>query len=427
MPRTPPQAANQLRSGGSQLTSVTQTWVPTLNGELTPVATLSNPWPTGIIQPPQRNPDYQTLFLGNSISAPIPGAAAQHFGYLQEWNFNVEREFFNGMVVEVAYAGSKGTHLVGGPQLDQLPDQDLALGAAALTKQVPNPFFGLIPYGTLSGATIKAGQLLLPYPQYTGVTAANDGNRDTIYHSMNVKPEKRFHQGGTILAAYTWSKNIGDIETGMSWLEASQIAGIQDNNNLRQERAVSGFDVPQRLVISYVYDLPIGHGKKLLGNLTGVADRIMSGWGINGISTFQKGFPLTLNTSSNSTDSFGGGSRPNYVGGCDISEPGSSQSKLNQWFNTSCFTAPPSATFGNLGRTMTVVRQPGIANYDFSLFKNTKITERVGLQFRTEFFNIFNRVQFGPPGETLGNAQFGVISSQLNTPRLIQFALRLNY
>jgi hypothetical protein len=414
-------------TGGSQLTSVTQSWVPTLNGELTPSATLSNPWPTGIIQPPQRNPDYQTLFLGNSISAPIAGAASQHFGYLQEWNFNIERELINEMALEISYAGSKGTHLVGGPQLNQLPDQYLSLGAAALTQQVPNPFFGLIPYGTLSGATVKAGQLLLPYPQYTGVTAANDGNRDSMYHSMNIKLEKRFHQGGTVLASYTWSKNIGDIETGMNWLEASQLANIQDNNNLHQERAVSGFDVPQRLVVSYVYDLPVGRGKQLFANLTGIADKITSGWGINGISTFQKGFPLTLNTSSNSTDSFGGGSRPNYVNGSIIPEAGSSQARLNEWFNSACFAAPPSASFGNLGRTLTVVRQPGIANYDFSLFKNTRITERVGLQFRAEVFNLFNRVQFGPPGETLGTAQFGVINSQLNLPRLIQFALRLNY
>lgn len=355
------------------------------------------------------------------------GAAAQHFGYLQEWNINVERELLSGMVLEVAYAGSKGTHLVGGPALNQLPDSLLSLGAAALTKQVPNPFHGLIPYGTLSGATIKAGQLLLPYPQYTGVTAANDGNRDTVYHSLNVKLEKRFRKGGTVLAAYSWSKNIGDIETGMSWLEASQLAGIQDNNNLRGERAISGFDVPHRLVVSYVYDLPMGTGKKFLGNTNGFAGKVVSGWGVNGIATFQKGFPLTLNTSSNSTDSFGGGSRPNYVGGCDIALSGSSQARLNEWFNTACFSAPPSATFGDLGRTLTAVRQPGISNYDFSLFKNTAVTERIGLQFRTEFFNIFNRVQFGPPGETLGNAQFGVISSQVNTPRLIQFALRMNY
>jgi hypothetical protein len=89
--------------------------------------------------------------------------------------------------------------------------------------------------------------------------------------------------------------------------------------------------------------------------------------------------------------------------------------------------APPASTFGNLGRTYTGVRTAGIANYDFSVFKGIELTERFKLQFRTEFFNIFNRVQFGPPGEVKGNAQFGVISSQINSPRLVQFALRLNF
>ncbi len=412
-------------TGGSQLTSVTQSWVPTINSELTPLNTLSNPFPTGIIQPPGRNPDYQTLYLGQGVSAPIPGD--QHFPYVQQWNFTLQRQLAESMTLEAAYAGAKGTHLIGGPVLDQLPDSDLALGAAALTKQVTNPFYGLIPYGTLSEPTVQAGQLLRPYPQYTGVTNNNNGNLDYVYDALQVKFEKRFSQGGTILGSYTWAKNIGDIETGMSWLEAGPIATIQDNNNLRQERAISGFDVPQMLIVSYVYDLPLGKGKPFLGGISGVADKLVSGWEINGISTFQAGFPLTLSTASNITDSFGGGSRPNYVYGCNISEPGSATQKLTEWFNTSCFTAPPAATFGNLGRTLTAVRAQGIANYDFALAKNTTITERVGLQFRTEVFNLFNRVQFGPPGESLGNPQFGVISSTISQPRLIQFALRLMF
>lgn len=414
-------------TGGSQPTSVTQPWVPTADNELTPVSTLSNPYPTGIIQPPQRNPNFQTLLLGTSISAPIQGTAAEHFGYLQQWNFSIERQLADGMMLELAYAGSKGTHLVGGPVLDQLPDQYLSLGAAALTKQVPNPFYGLVPFGTLAQPTVQYGQLLRPYPQYTGVTASNDGNRDTVYHSLQVKLEKRFHSGGSVLVAYTWSKNIGDIETGMNWLEAGPLATIQDNNNLRGERAVSGFDVPHRLIASYSYDLPFGKGKKFLSGVNGITDKAISGWGVNGISTFQAGFPLTFSTSSNLTDSFGGGSRPNYVGGCNVSVSGTAQARLTNWFNTSCFTAPPAATFGNLGRTLTSVRTAGIANYDFSLFRNMRLTERFQLSFRAEIFNIFNRVQFGPPGEVLGNAQFGVVSTQLNTPRLVQFSLRLNY
>jgi Carboxypeptidase regulatory-like domain/TonB dependent receptor len=414
-------------TGGSQPTSITQPWVPTTDSELTPVNPISNPFPTGILQPVQRSPNYQTLLLGTSISAPVPGTSSQHFGYLQQWNFSVQHQLMDGLVLELAYAGSKGTHLVGGPVLNQLPDQYLSLGAAALTKQVPNPFYGLVPFGTLAQPTVQYGQLLRPYPQYTGVTAANDGNRDTVYHSLQVKLEKRFHSGGSVLVAYSWSKNIGDIETGMSWLEAGPLAGLQDNNNLRGERAVSGFDVPQRVIISYTYDLPFGNGKKFLSGGNGAVNRLVSGWGINGISTFQAGFPLTFGTSSNLTDSFGGGSRPNYVGGCDVSLPGSAQERLTGWFNTKCFTAPPAATFGNLGRTLTSVRTAGIANYDFSLFKNIRINERFQLSFRTEVFNIFNRVQFGPPGETLGTTQFGIVSTQLNLPRLVQFALRLNY
>ena len=414
-------------TGGSQLTSITQSWVPTVDGELTPVATFSNPYPTGLLQPPQRSPNYQQLLLGTSISAPVKGPASQHFGYLQQWNINIERQLLDGMVIEVAYAGSKGTHLVGGPALNQLPDQYLSMGTAALQAQVKNPFYGIIPYGTLAQPTVAAGQLLRPYPQYTGVTASNDGNRDTVYHSLQVKVEKRFRQGGTVLAAYTWSHNIGDIETGMSWLEAGPLAGIQNNNNLRQERATSGFDVPQRLILSYVYDLPVGKGKKFLSGANALTDALVGGWGINGISTYQGGFPLTLGTASNATNSFGGGSRPNYVGGCDPKISGSDQSRLTQWFNTSCFVLPPASTFGNLGRTYTGVRTAGIANYDFSIFKSLTVREKIKVQFRTEFFNIMNRVQFGPPGETKGNAQFGVISSQLNTPRLIQFALRVNY
>jgi hypothetical protein len=415
-------------SGGSSVTSITQPWASTPDNETSIGAPLSNPFPTGIAQPPQRNANFNQVLLGTSVSAPVAGESNQLFGYVQQWNFGIQRQLLDGMTLEVAYAGSKGTHLVGGPQIDQIPTADLSLGLAALNKQVPNPFYGIAPYGTLSLPTVAVGQLLRPYPQYTGVTEANLGNRDYIYHSMNIKMQKRFRQGGTILAAYTWSKNIGDIETGMNWLEAGQLATIQNNNNLQAERAVSGFDVPQRLIVSYSYDLPFGKGRQLLSGVSGAADKLVSGWGINGIATFQDGFPLTLNTSSNPLSAYGVGTlRPDYTAGCNISESGSSQQRINDWFNTSCFTQPPGSTLGNLGRTLTAVRTPGIANYDFSVFKGIAVTERINIQFRTEFFNIFNRVQFGPPGETLGTAQFGQISSTLGNPRLIQFSLRANF
>jgi hypothetical protein len=177
-------------------------------------------------------------------------------------------------------------------------------------------------------------------------------------------------------------------------------------------------------VVSYVLDLPIGKGKKVLGGVSGAAGTLVSGWGFNGVSTFQSGFPLALSTATNLTNSFGGGSRPNSDGQSASLED-RAQDRLNRWFKTENFSQPPAFTFGNVGRTLSDARSHGIANWDFAIFKNTAITEQVGLQFRTEVFNLFNRVQFGPPGRTFGNAQFGVVASQLGNPRLVQFALRL--
>jgi hypothetical protein len=401
------------------INSITTPWVATTDGGLTPSARLSNPFPNGVLQPPGRDPSYQSILFGTGITSPI---ADQRYSYVQQWNINVEREFANGFMVEAAYAGSRGVHLLAASgQVNQLPDQDLALGSK-LQQQVSNPFNGLISTGTLSAPTVAQGQLLLPYPQYTSVSVTGLSNRDSIYHSLQMKMEKRFHGGGTVLVAYTWSKFISNTDTITTWLDPT--GTVQDFNNLRSERALLGSDVPQHLVVSYVHDLPIGRGQRFLGNVSGVTSKLISGWGINGVSTFQSGLPLGFTTNVNVTNSFNGGSRPNVTVGCDKSISGSAQSRLNEWFNTSCFAQPAAYTFGSESRLDPNLRSAGIANWDFALFKTTQITERVGVQFRTEFFNLFNRVQFAQPGLAAGNPSFGVISSQTNNPRLIQFALR---
>src|SRR5205085_2508529 len=128
----------------------------------------------------------------------------------------------------------------------------------------------------------------------------------------------------------------------------------------------------------------------------------------------------------NLTNSFGGNSFPNSNGKSGKLD-GAAQQRLSKWFEVANFSAPPPSTFGNVGRVLPDIRTHGIANYDFSVFKNTPITERMRLQFRTEVFNLFNRVQFGRPGTVLGLSTFGVVSSQANDPRLVQFALRLLY
>ena len=397
-------------------------WVSTLDGGVTPVATLSNPFPNGLLEPPGHDPSFQNTLLGQAVSSPIPNDA---YAYMQQWNFSIQRELRGGVALEVAYAGSRGVHLLAPTQqIDQLPDQYLSMGTA-LQQQVTNPFYRLIGTGTLSSPTVAKGQLLRPFPQYNGVSMIGLANRNSSYHSFQMKLEKRFHGGGTILAAYTRAKIISDTDTLTGWLDST--GTFQNFNNLRAERSLLGTDVPQRLVVSYVHEIPVGKGKWLLGNVTGVADKLISGWGVNGASTFQSGLPLGFTTNVNLTNSFGGGSRPNVAAGCAMQVPGSAQEKLGQWFNTACFTQPAAFTFGTEGRFDPVLRSHGINNWDFALFKTTTLTERARLEFRTEFFNLFNRVQFAAPNLAQGNPAFGLIRSQANNPRLVQFALRLLY
>ena len=390
--------------------------------------TIANPFPSGIISPPGRTPGYAQALLGKFINGNQLG---NPYGYAQQWNADIQQELGNGFLIDIAYGGAKGTHLpVESPQIDQLPEQYLALGSG-LQQSVANPYFGTVtaPGSVLLPATVTRGQLLRPYPQYDGVQFAGSGIGDSTYESLQLKAEKRFSGGNSILVAYTHAKLISNTDTITGWLENGGTGGVQDWNNFRAEKSLASFDTPDRLVVSYVLDVPVGKGRKYMSNVNGFENAILGGWGAQGVTTIQKGFPLHFGTNSNNTNSYGGGQRPNVVAGCNSSVSGSTQTKLNDYFNTSCFTQPAPYTFGDASRTDPNLRAPGIANWDFSAFKSFPIAPegRATLQFRAELFNIFNRVQFGYPGQSLGSSSFGVISSQVNTPRLVQFALRLSF
>jgi hypothetical protein len=243
-----------------------------------------------------------------------------------------------------------------------------------------------------------------------------------------LKAQRRFAAGASILAAYTNAKLIStgtDSLTGFLETDGG-VSAFQDYNNFHAERAVSSFDVPQRLVVSFALDLPFGSGKRYLAHTNGAASKLIAGWAMEGIATFQSGLPIHVTATPNSTGSLGGGVRPNSTGkSANLSA--SAQSRLNQWFNTAVFTQPAPYTFGNVGRDLADVRSAGVNNWDLAFVKNTTLRERFTLQLRGEFFNLFNRVQFGFPGQTLGTPQFGVVSSQINQPRLLQFSLRLQW
>lgn len=403
-----------------------------INGGLTPFTQFSNPWPNGILPAPQRsNLNVDSIFEGTSFYANVPN---KPLPYAQQWNFDIQRQLPGGFFVDAAYAGSKGTHLTQSTfPIDQLNPKYQSMGDALLN-QVPNPFAGLFPVynPAINGPTVTASQLLLPFPQYTGVSIGAMPAFDSEYNSFQLKAEKRFSSGQTLLVAYTASKLINDGgESITGWLDQGS-AGFQNYYNLKGERSLSSYDVPQRLVVSYVLDLPVGTGKRYLAGVHGPVGKLVSGWGVDGMTTYQSGWPLGMTTLNNLT--FSGGSRPNYVPsapGCASSAAlsGSAESRLNEWFNVGCFAQPPAFTFGNVSRTEPNVRSDSLTNFDFALYKTTSFGagERYGVQFRAEFFNLFNTPQFGNPNTTIGYVGAGVVSSQANNPRLIQFALKFMF
>jgi hypothetical protein len=303
---------------------------------------------------------------------------------------------------------------------------------------VPNPFHGINTVSSLNpttNPTVVAGQLLRPYPQYGGVSLAGDGCCSTEYSSFQLSVTKRFTGGGSFLAAYTNAKLMTNSDTLTTWLETG-VGEVQDWNNLKGEWSLSSQDVSQRLVLSYVYDLPFGHGQKYMSDASGVTGKLVSGWGVDGITTFQKGFPLPISFGGStplSQASLGiGVLRPNVVAGCHKGTAHVHETGGIAWFDPTCFTAPGDFAFGDESRVDPTLRGQGINNWDIAVFKTTTFgpNERLGLQFRTEFFNAFNRVQFGPPNTaccTANNASFGITSSQLGNPRLIQFALKFMF
>lgn len=423
---SPEQINYSLAPFQSAINAATTTMVTSANGGLTPLNTLSNPFPGGLIEPLNNNPAGLSRFEGQSFNAPIPG---QPFASVQQWNLQVQHQFAQGLSLDLGYAGSKATHLSFSViPINQLPDQYLSQGAALLSP-VANPFYGVLPAsaGTLGLPTVTAEQLLRPYPQFQNLGDSAPQKADSTYHALQMRVVKRFRSGGTIQASYTWSKLLSDTDTLTSWLEAGHgVGGVQDPSNLRLEKSLASFDAANRLVVSYVYDLPVGKGRHFLSGAHGVTDKLLGGWGVAGVSTFQSGLPLALNTASNLTSSLGGGSRPN-VASPNVAIGGSAQSRLNQWFNTAAFAQPAAFTFGSESRTDPVLRAAGINNFDFTVVKQTSLNERFHLEFRTEFFNLFNRVQFADPGTSLGSPQFGIVTSAMNLPRLVQLGLRLSF
>jgi Carboxypeptidase regulatory-like domain len=375
--------------------------------------------PPQIIQP-SGNSLGPLSFLGNNVTYfetnhPTPTQ--------QQWNLTVQRELPGATLVEIAYAGSHGTHILGyGYDLNQLDPQYNALGLA-LDDRVPNPFFGLIPAGTpLSGATIARRQALRPFPAYLNVTVANPPLGNTRYQSGQLKIDRRFSRGFGVLVSYTLSRLTGDV--GRNIIDFGTIGGAPQGNVMcsqnakfdrRSCRSIEPQDVTHQFVASTLYDLPFGKDRRYLSS-GGMLAHIVGGFRLNGIVTLRSGLPLVIRGANN-----GLADRPNLVGDPELAEQ-----TLTRWFNTGAFAPPPPFTFGNTPRTLSSPRGPGFASVDLSVTRDIAVSKTSSLQLRAEFFNLFNRVNFNQPNTNFLSGEFGQITSA-GDPRRVQFAVKMYF
>ena len=313
--------------------------------------------------------------------------------YFQQWNLVVQRRLGGSIVAEAGYIGSHGLHLADRVNINQAVPP-------------PNP----------ANPTPLASRR--PFPDWGDILSFNYGEQSS-YNGLQTRLEKRFSGGLSFMAGYTWSHSIDTSSRG-----AGAASWHQDVRNLHGDRSSSDFDVRHHFVLSYTYELPFGKGRRLFGNAGSAWDKLAGGWGINGITTLLTGNYETVRVVGDRANTGGAPyQRGNISAGCaDNGNLTRSNRNVERYFNTDCFSITPLGTFGTSGRN--IVQTPGLNNWDIGVVKNTTITERTRLEFRTEFFNAWNHAQFAVPNMSVQSPLFGKIRNARD-PRLIQFAMKL--
>ena len=392
-------------------------------------------------------------------AAPVPAAAKLVPGGVQpdmqtptliSWSLRVERELSPNTVLTVGYVGSHGYHeLIGIDANEPVPVICPASPCPAVyptwdssqpISATNSPTIGFPIGSPLAGAPVPAGTYYIP----AGTPKANPALANTwtwfsegtsSYNALQVDVTRRFSHGLSFRGVYTFSKALDDGDS-LNQTTAGNAPGLASNPfNLRSDKGLATFNVTNLAVINALYALPFGRGQMYANDVQGWKGHLISGWSLASIVTLQSGFPLTPQLSYNPSNN--GDTRnpvrpfvnPNFKGPVVLGKP-------NQWFNPAAFIAPPSASgfYGNAGRD--TFTGPGLATWDFSVLKDTAITERLQLQFRAELFNLLNRANFNTPNlivftpptatnPTGLSGTAGAITSTSTTARQVQFALKL--
>jgi len=380
--------------------------IASLDNGLSYAATTANPFPNGLQSPLGASGGLATN-LGQSLTV-YPVHRLQP--YAQRWALSLQRLFAGQFLLDVGYVGGRGLHLPVDRELNPINPQYLSRSPERdqgaidfLSQKFPNPFFGL---NSVYPKLITRADLLRPYPQFGSITETQPIGYSS-YHSLQVRAEKRFSHGYTLNLAYTWAKAMDAIR-------------FLNPGDALLEYAISENDRPHRLVISGLWELPIGRGRAIASGIPKALDYVIGGWQLNGVIAKQSGPPL----------SFGDVILRGSVK--DIPLP-SDQRSVDLWFNTSLFERDskkqldPNFQIRTFPHFLSGARGDGQSKFDLSLIRHIKLTERVGLQFRAECYNCMNHPNFDPPSTDPTNKAFGTVKSQGGLSREFQFALKLTF
>jgi len=398
---------------------------------------LSNPYPSGLIQPAGNSLGLLND-VGQGATGPLRNMVATP--YEQSWSLGIEQQLPKNMQFNLTYIGKKGVHLyfAGANYINHLGPQIEGLSADQVASQlngyVDNPYFGIItdPNSILSSQQIRAFRLQVPYPQFPGgVSTEAHPIAWSIYHGMQAVFEKSFSNGLQVYSTYTWSKSEDDSsvpDDNTSWL--GSFTSLQDPNKPWLEKSLSTFDIPHVFQVSYTYELPIGRKKMLGGNMPRWVDTLIGGWKTNGIWRASSGRPMNWGTADGTALPTYGGQRPNMV-----AKPHRAGGKDSQWIfgylsNPDSLKLPKAYTLGNARRADASVRDPGSFQVNASInkvFSFSSIREGLSMELRLEAQNAFNHPTFGTPNQSVDDPSFGVISYTSNGPRQMQLAAKINF
>jgi Carboxypeptidase regulatory-like domain/TonB dependent receptor len=308
---------------------------------------------------------------------------------IQQWHLTIERQLSPTLMIRAAYVGNHGDHL------------NLNINE----NNVPFPGPGVTP--------------IHPFPT-VAVINGWEPRGISNYHALQLSAEKRHSHGFSFLAAYTWSKSLDEGSGGNSSTGESRL-NLQNPHNVRANYGRSSFDYRHRFTLSTIYELPFGRRRRFMNDAGGFAETVAGGWQLASIVTAQSGAPFSvfLNGLGPTSGTF---TRPNRLCNGNLA---SDKRSTHEWFDIACFEAPLPGSFGNAGRN--ILTGPGLFTWDLGLDKDFPIHERFGIQFRSEFFNLLNRPNFGLPNANIGAAAAGTITTVVTNARQIQFALRLHW